>query len=155
MSDKYVHGDPPHTHNLNAYIKNINSIDEYPENYDNLDELTQDKILNYLNGAQERAYSYYEKHIEQDKELYLDLYNSIVDQLQGAKNILSILGIKVEYNFPREPKQWILATKEDAEQYAKAKFNNCSAANTTNGLQAWPTPQGGRKLDSDKLNFTV
>ena len=68
-------------------INNVNQIAEYPENYDFIPELTQDKILLYMNKAQLNAERYYLLHIQEPdkKEAYLKLYNHEMDILAGAK----------------------------------------------------------------------
>ena len=49
-------------------IININLEDEYPENYDNLDETKKREIEKYMNDEQETANRHYEKHITTDSE---------------------------------------------------------------------------------------
>lgn len=71
-------------------ITNINLEDEYPENYDNLDEAKKREIEKYMNDEQETANRHYEKHIaaesEKERESYLDLYRHVQDVLIGSKN---------------------------------------------------------------------
>lgn len=124
-------------------IDNINNVDEYPDNYDNLTDEMKTKILNYFNDQQALADTYYQKHIIQSemRTEYLKLYDHVMDLLCGGKNILSVMGIKVEFDW-RKPHEWILATKEDYLYRENQFYKECSQYNKINkGLNAWPTPQ--------------
>ncbi len=129
-------------------ILNINTKDEYPDNYDNLSDELKDDILSYMNNQQEVADRYYDKHITDDedtKEQYLDLYNHQLDLLCGSKNGFYIMGVRVEYNWPREPGKWILATKEDWQQREDSKSCcACTESKKTETFQGWPRPRGTR-----------
>lgn len=125
-------------------IDNINSVDEYPDNYDNLTDKMKTKILNYFNDQQALADTYYQKHIIQSemRTEYLKLYDHVMDLLCGGKNILSVMGIKVEFDFPTGRKRWILATKKDAEAYNVYKEEECALRQSfKEGFLAWPTPR--------------
>lgn len=98
---------------------NIQSIDDYPDNYDWLSIENQNKIINYMNGMQElanRYYKIYRDNIEkyQDLGTYIKQYNHTVTSLTGSKNAYATLGIMVEYDWPEHRRKWILATKTDA-----------------------------------------
>lgn len=126
-------------------IDNINTVDEYPDNYDNLTDKMKTKILDYFNDQQALADSYYQKHIIQSemRTEYLNLYDHVMDLLCGGKNILSVLDIKVEWDWPTGRKQWILATKKDAEAYNVYQEEECSLRQSIkDGLLGWPTPRG-------------
>ena len=126
-------------------ITNVNQVVEYPENYDFIPELMQDKILLYMNKAQLNAERYYLLHIQEPdkKEAYLKLYNHEMDILAGAKNILSILGIKVEYNWCGNH-EWILATKKDAEDELNYNISECYLK-PKEPYAGWPKPKGDKK----------
>lgn len=137
-------------------IININLEDEYPENYDNLDEVKKREIEKYMNDEQETANRHYEKHItaknEEERESYLDLYRHVQDVLIGSKNAFSIMQIKVEYNWKDDGK-WHLATHADYKEY-NGLTDNCNCDHTSNvePYSQWPTPKGGRKTqDADQL----
>ena len=137
-------------------IININLEDEYPENYDNLDEAKKREIEKYMNDEQETANRHYEKHItaknEEERESYLDLYRHVQDVLIGSKNAFSIMQIKVEYNWKDDGK-WHLATREDYQKYNGLTDNcNCNHTVKVEPYGQWPTPNGGRKIqDADQL----
>lgn len=125
-------------------IDNINTVDEYPDNYDNLTDEMKTKILNYFNDQQALADTYYQKHIIQSemRTEYLKLYDHVMDLLCGGKNILSVMGIKVEFDWPTGRKRWILATKKDAEVYNVYKEEECALRQSfKEGFLAWPTPR--------------
>lgn len=127
-------------------IENTNKVDEYPDNYDDLPQDKRKAILDYMNDQQAMADDYYEKHIVYSdmREEYLQLYNHVVDLLCGAKNVLSMVGIKVEYNWP-SGKGWILATKKDAEAYNEWNGIDCSCNRNVEKYAGWPKPKGDRK----------
>lgn len=107
---------------------NIQSIDNYPENYNWLSIEIQEKILGYLNGMQELANRYYKKYqenIEEYEELgtYIKQYNHTITSLTGSKNAYATLNIMVEYDWPNYRGKWILATKNDAI-YAEEHIND-------------------------------
>ena len=137
-------------------IININLEDEYPENYDNLDEAKKHEIEKYMNDEQETANRHYEKHITTEsvveRESYLDLYRHVQDVLIGSKNAFSIMQIKVEYNWKDDGK-WHLATRADYQEYNGLTDNcNCDNAAKVEPYSQWPTPKGGRKVqDADQL----
>ena len=126
-------------------INNVNQIAEYPENYNFIPELTQDKILLYMNKAQLNAERYYLLHIQEPdkKEAYLKLYNHEMDILAGAKNVLSIMGIKVEYNWCGN-REWILATKKDAEDELNYNISECYLK-PKEPYAGWPKPKEDKK----------
>ena len=102
---------------------NIQDIDKYPENYDFLQEEERCKILNYMNETQERANRYYNRYLENpDNKKALLLYQHTLTNLSGSKNAYATLGIMVE-NWSLGG-AWILATKEDAENYNEQEENN-------------------------------
>lgn len=127
-------------------ITNVNQIAEYPENYDFIPELMQDKILLYMNKAQLNAEHYYLLHIQEPdkKEVYLKLYNHEMDILSGAKNVLSIMGIKAEYNWCGN-REWILATRKDAENELKYNIPDCSGKPKKEPYAGWPKPTEDKK----------
>ena len=138
-------------------INNVNQIAEYPENYDFIPKLTQDKILLYMNKAQLNAERYYLLHIQEPdkKEAYLKLYNHEMDILAGAKNVLSIMGIKVEYNWYEigssdflyawcGNREWILATKKDAEDELNYNISECYLK-PKEPYAGWPKPKEDKK----------
>lgn len=137
-------------------ITNVNQVAEYPENYDFIPELMQDKILLYMNKAQLNAERYYLLHIqEQDKkEAYLKLYNHEMDILSGAKNILSIMGIKAEYDWCGN-REWILATREDAENELKYNIPDCSDKPKKELYAGWPKPKEDKKEILDSPSFPM
>lgn len=157
MSDQYVHGTPPHVHNLNTNTINVNEVDEYPLTLDDIDELTQDKILGYVNGLQETAEDYLQKHIMSDdedtKDTYLKLANKYVDMLLGAKGVLAAIGIKVEYGW-NDAHEWNFATQDDAKSYNERRYEDCGTTNSTDGYDCWPTPSR-RTYGSNELDFQV
>lgn len=137
-------------------IININLDDEYPENYDNLDEVKKREIEKYMNDEQETANRHYEKHItaknKEERESYLDLYRHVQDVLIGSKNAFSIMQIKIEYNWKDDGK-WHLVTRADYQEY-NGLTDNCNCDHTANvePYNQWPTPKGGRKIqDADQL----
>ena len=98
---------------------NIQSINDYPDDYTWLSIDDQQKIINYMNGMQELANRYYETYrnnIEEYKDLgtYIKQYNHTVTSLTGSKNAYATLGIMVEYDWPKHKGKWFLATKTDA-----------------------------------------
>ena len=102
------------------------------------------KILNYFNDQQALADTYYQKHIIQSemRTEYLNLYDHVMDLLCGGKNILSVIGIKVEFDWPTGRKRWILATKKDAEAYNIYQEEECILRQSLkDGLLGWPTPR--------------
>ena len=107
-------------------INNINFVSQYPENYDFLTQEEKDTILNYMNGTQNLAERYYERHNHEDTEennKWIRMFNHVMTLQTGAKNAFSILGIKVEYNWPTQYHKWILATKEDYDKWLQAKVH--------------------------------
>lgn len=124
-------------------VKNINSINEYPDNYDNLNKDIQNKIIEYMNNYQEDANNNYEKHItaldEKSRLMYLDLYNHVIDILVGSKNAYSLIGIKLEYNWKHDNK-WILATKSDY-QANNGLSDECSCNTSKEEYSFWPNPK--------------
>lgn len=117
-------------------IRNNEDVEIYPENYDNIPTQWQQVILDYLNDSQELAETYYKKHYEnkadkETKEKYLNLYQHQMDLQCGAKNILSVLGIHAEYNWPDHYHEWILATKEDAQKFLDAADDPYPQCKTT------------------------
>lgn len=130
-------------------ILNINYQKEYPDNYDHLDDDLKKDILEYMNEQQDVADNYYEKHITADDEMrdkYLELYDHQLDILCGSKNAFYIMGICVEYNWPREKGRWILATKEDWQQREDSK-TCCDCETVETELYAgWPKPRGTRDV---------
>jgi len=118
-------------------VKNIDSIESYPENYDSLGEQYQERIITLMNTRQKVADEYWRickdsyENIEEldeykytfttllDKELNekLAAYNAAINFLTGMKIAYASLGIKVEYNWPNHKNEWFLATREDAENY--------------------------------------
>lgn len=135
-------------------IYNINQKSEYPDNYDFLPEKTKKDILTYMNDQQTLANTYYEKHIiyaEEMKEEYLNLYNHQLDLMCGSKNIMSLLGVKLEYNWKKDGK-WILATKDDWQAREDEKEQEiCEYKEKLKKLKQysqWPTPRNGRKFDN-------
>lgn len=137
-------------------IKNINEQDEYPENYDNLNQYEKRDIEKYMNDEQETANRHYEKHItaesEDEREQYLDLYRHVQDVLIGSKNAFSLLHIKVEYNWKNDGK-WHLATKSDYEKYNGLSDKcTCDQSEKVVPYSQWPTPKGGRTYsDANQL----
>lgn len=135
-------------------IYNINQKSEYPDNYDFLPEKVKKDILTYLNDQQALANSYYEKHIiyaEEMKEEYLNLYDHQLNLMCGAKNILSLLGIKVEYNWGKNGK-WILATKDDWQKREDEKEQAvCAYKKKLEAYSQWPTPKNGRNLNFGRI----
>ncbi len=137
-------------------ILNINTKDEYPDNYDDLSDELKEDILSYMNDQQEAADRYYDQHITADedtKEQYLDLYNHQLDLLCGSKNAFYIMGVRVEYNWPRESGKWILATKEDWQQREDSK--SCCACEENAKIEeygSWPKPRGTRN-EKDTIPF--
>ena len=98
---------------------NIQSIDQYPLDYNWLSLEDQQKIIGYMNGMQElanRYYKTYQDNIEEYQELgtYIKQYNHTITSLTGSKNAYATLGIMVEYDWPKNRGKWILATKDDA-----------------------------------------
>lgn len=137
-------------------ILNINTKDEYPDNYDDLSDELKDDILSYMNDQQEVADGYYDKHItcdEDTKKQYLDLYDHQLDLLCGSKNGFYIMGVRVEYNWPRDPGKWILATKEDWQQREDSKSCcTCTENTAVEDYQGWPRPRGTRN-EKDTIPF--
>ena len=136
-------------------IYNINQKSEYPDNYDFLPEKTKKDILTYMNDQQTLANTYYEKHIIYEdgmKEEYLNLYNHQLDLMCGSKNIISLLGVKLEYNWKKDGK-WILATKDDWQAREDEKEQEIceykeKLKKLKEGYKSWPTPKGGRNLNA-------
>lgn len=104
-------------------MKPINTQDtnKYPDNYDNLISLEKEKILNYMNGMQSLADRYYQKYFKDSYYKNLKMYQHTLTGLTGAKNAYATLGIMVE-NWG-ENGEWILATKQDAENYINKQDN--------------------------------
>lgn len=121
-------------------VKNIDPIENYPENYNSLGEEYQEKIITLMNVRQKVADEFwricndsYEDIEELDEYKYtftrllnkslnerLMAYNAAVNFLTGMKIAYASLGIKVEYNWPNHKNEWFLATREDAENYENA-----------------------------------
>ena len=84
-------------------IININLEDEYPENYDNLDEAKKREIEKYMNDEQETANRHYEKHITTEsvleRESYLDLYRHVQDVLGLLQRVAA--RFKTQTNFSK------------------------------------------------------
>jgi hypothetical protein len=123
-------------------VQNSNSVDQYPDDYSNLEQSQQDAILTYFNTWQKKAENYYNKHVEDAETAsnYLMIYNHTLDQLSGAKSLLQqVWGVMVEYNWPRDKGNWILATKEDWQEYEDSTEEECTVTSTT-GYDAWPSP---------------
>lgn len=139
-------------------IYNINQKSEYPDNYDFLSKKTKKDILTYMNDQQTLANTYYEKHIiyaEEMKEEYLNLYDHQLDLMCGAKNILSLLGIKIEFGWRHDGK-WILATKDDWQRREDEKEQEIceykeKLKKLKEGYKSWPTPKGGRNLNAGRM----
>ena len=103
-------------------VKNIQSIDMYPEKYAEEDSDIWDAIVNYMNGMQELANRYYDQYLENIEDndktgKYIVQYNHTITSLTGSKNAFAILNIMVEYDWPDHKGEWFLATKEDALAY--------------------------------------
>lgn len=134
-------------------IYNINQKSEYPDNYDFLPVKTKKDILTYMNDQQTLANTYYEKHIIYEdgmKEEYLNLYNHQLDLMCGAKNILSLLGIKIEFGW-KTPGVWDFATKDDWENRENQKKQDCcNYKKIKNEYENWPKPKGNRVLNYAK-----
>lgn len=111
---------------------NIQSINDYPDNYDWLSTENQNKIIDYMNGMQELANRYYKTYMDnieeyQDLGTYIRQYNHTITSLTGSKNAYATLGIMVEYDWPKHKGKWILATKTDAiftENYQEENDDN-------------------------------
>lgn len=118
--------------------KNIDSVESYPENYDFLQESTQETIITLMNKRQKIAdmcwevckdsieteytdlndFQYiYEKITDKNIQEKLLVYNISFNMISAMKIAYSSLGIKVEYNWPNHKGEWFLATKEDAINY--------------------------------------
>jgi len=100
---------------------NVQDVDKYPDNYGSLISLEREKILNYMNGMQNLADRYYQKYFKDSDDKSLKLYQHTLTGLTGAKNAYATLGIMVE-NWG-ENGEWILATKQDAENYINKQDN--------------------------------
>ena len=98
---------------------NIQNIEKYPENYLNINEEDKVKILYYMRGMQDLANHYYEKYFKEAEDKDLRLYQHTLTGLTGAKNAYATLGIMVEKW--GENGEWILATKQDAENYVNGE----------------------------------
>ena len=98
---------------------NIQDIEKYPENYLNINEEDKVKILYYMRGMQDLANHYYEKYFKEAEDKDLRLYQHTLTGLTGAKNAYATLGIMVEKW--GENGEWILATKQDAENYVNGE----------------------------------
>lgn len=128
-------------------IYNINNSNEYPENYDFLTQEQKSVILNYFKYQQELADTYYEKHIiePESHDVYLKLYNHVMDIMCGAKEILAQLGVMVEFNWPHSPGKWDFATRQNAiDRENNGSFYDCNCGSkqkVTAGRDAWPTPK--------------
>jgi len=96
---------------------NVQDIDSYPENYDNVPQEIQTIIISYMNGMQQLAKRYYQKFIDKNDLAQYNLYAHTLTSLSGSKNAYASLGIMTEYNWKGHPGEWFLATREDAEQY--------------------------------------
>jgi len=138
-------------------IYNINRQNEYPDNYDFLDERTKKDILTYMNDQQALANSYYEKHItyaEEMKDEYLNLYDHQLDLMCGAKNVLTLMGIRLEYNWSTSPKKWILATKEDWQKREDEVEKSCQErTKMLESYSGWPKPRTNTDMGRDKSVF--
>ena len=136
-------------------INNINTEDEYPDNYDDVDSTIQKVIVTYLNEQQDLANDYYDKHImnEDEKNQYLALYNHQLDLLCGGKNVLSVMGIKAEYNWPNHKSKWFLATKTDYEARESTDDSECTIASTVEAYAGWPKPRGTRN-EKSTISYT-
>lgn len=79
-------------------VKNYQDIDTFQNDYHWMSQQWVEGILDYFNSYQKQADRYYQKHIDNPdmKSDYLNLYSHVEDQLTGAKNVLSVMGIKVE-----------------------------------------------------------
>lgn len=112
-------------------INNLQQVDDYPENYDNITDEQKNIIINFMNAMQDLANRYYKEYFDSEilnkennndrKEHLLKLYQQTVDTLTGAKNAYRTLGFMVEYNWPQKKGKWILATKKDAAYYEEHK----------------------------------
>ena len=121
-------------------VFNIQSLDDYPENYNWLSEEDRGIILGYMNGMQALADHYYETYINNIEDHietgnYIRQYNQTVTSLTGSKNAYATLGIMVEYDWPHHPGIWVLATREMAESYiADEEFNESDSTENQNTL---------------------
>ena len=128
-------------------IGNINKIEEYPVDYSDLPQDKQDIILNFFAEQQEKANDYYEKHIvaetQEERSKLLGLYNHQLDVIIGAKLILALLGVKMEYNWPGNRGKWILATKADYEKNENAADDDClpQSSMRREKYAGWPKPR--------------
>jgi hypothetical protein len=123
-------------------------LNDYPEDYDWISEDNQKTILKYFNNLQERADKYDNAHLlatdEETQNNYLELYNSVQDTLIGAKNILNMFNVYVEFGFPYKdaegnvvfPNDWDLITKERADLYNEVE-HECNHETST---LSWPFP---------------
>ena len=98
---------------------NVQNIDKYPENYDDITD-TQ-VILAYMNAMQGLAERYYQKYMTNpSSEEYWNLYQHTLTSLTGSKNAYATLGIMVEYGWKNHLHEWFLATRQDAIDYAES-----------------------------------
>lgn len=133
-------------------VNNINTEDQYPEDYDWLLDSKQKTILDFFNYFQNMADEYYEKHKTdaERRERYLDLYNQTIYSLLGAKELCSLFGVMVEYNWPTGPEnEWFLATKADWQAYEDYKVKCCPKEPAVVPYSGWPSPIGNKKTDCD------
>lgn len=121
-------------------IKNIDSIESYPANYDFLQESAKETIVTLMNKRQKIAdmcweickssiteteyinldddFQYiYETITDKNIQEKLLTYNISINIISAMKMAYSSLGIKVEYNWPNYKNEWFLATREDAINY--------------------------------------
>lgn len=126
-------------------IGNINKREEYPADYDDLAADKKEIILHFFAEQQEKANDYYEKHIgvEDDEEhaRLLSLYNHQLDVIIGAKLILALLGVKMEYNWPGHEGEWIMATASDWDKDDSAVDTDCEPKSKLEKYAGWPKPR--------------
>ena len=86
-------------------IENLDAIETYPTNYDNIDKKTRDIIVEYLNDQQALAELYYKHHnitkhqiVATEKKVGLGFINSTVTCFE-IENYVEWIGIFLENKF--------------------------------------------------------
>ena len=135
-------------------IGNINKREEYPDNYDKMQDAYKNAILDFFADQQKRANDYYEEHITaetaEERSKLLGLYNHQLDVMIGAKLVLACIGIKMEYNWPGHKGEWIMATANDWDKDDSAVDVDCEPKSKLEKYAGWPKPRTNADNTRDK-----
>lgn len=137
-------------------IKNYQDIESYPLSYAWMSREWSLGLMDFFNGYQRQADSYYQKHKNNPgrHDDYLALYNHVMDQLSGAKNCLSVMGIKMEPWSNDKENPWCLATKDMAKKYNDNLDDDDDTVQPIDKNQywTWPAPEHKDRQDRTDAN---